>query len=94
MQNYFLFGKYSSEAVKEIGAERTKKAIVTIEQFGGRVHAMHALLGEHDLIINASFSNTEDVIKASIALNKFTGISFTTAPAISVDEFDKLVDQV
>jgi hypothetical protein len=33
----------------------------------------------------------EAALKASVALSKQTGIAFTTSPAISVEEFDKLV---
>ena len=50
MSTFFMFGKYSSEAVKEVSAERTSKATSLMERFGGRVNSMYALLGEHDLV--------------------------------------------
>jgi len=33
-------------------------------------------------------------MKASIALNKLTGISFTTSPAVTVEDFDKFVSEM
>jgi hypothetical protein len=33
-------------------------------------------------------------MQASVALNKLTGISFTTLPAVTVEEFDKLIAKV
>ena len=53
--------------------------------------AMYALLGEYDLVFIVELENTEKAIKTSIALSILTGISFTTAPAIEVQEFDKIV---
>jgi hypothetical protein len=31
-------------------------------------------------------------VKASVELNKLLGISFTTSPAVTVEEFDKLFE--
>jgi uncharacterized protein with GYD domain len=47
-------------------------------------------LGEHDLVIIAEVPGTEAAMQCSLALHKLTGIAFTTAPAVSVDQFDKL----
>ena len=33
-------------------------------------------------------------MKASVALSKLTGISFTTSPAVPVEDFDKMIAQV
>jgi hypothetical protein len=33
-------------------------------------------------------------MQASVALNKLTGISFTTLPAVTVKEFDKVMSKV
>ena len=55
---------------------------------------MHALLGEKDLVFIVSLPGVEQAIQASVALSKMTGIAFTTAPAITVDDFDKLMAKV
>jgi len=94
MGTYFLFGCYSESALKEISAKRTEKAAATIQKFGGQVKSVHALLGEHDLVIIADLPGTEQAMQCSLALHKLTGIAFTTAPAVSVEQFDKLAADV
>ncbi len=90
MARYLMLGKYSLEAVKGISSERTKKAVSVIEKAGGKVSSMYALLGNYDLALVVDLPGTSEAMKVSIALADLTGISFTTSPAISVDEFDKI----
>jgi len=94
MGTFLMFGKYSSEALKEISAERTQKAGNLIKKFGGEVTSMYAVLGEQDLLFVANFSGIEQPMKASVALSKLTGISFTTSPAVTVGEFDKMIAEL
>jgi uncharacterized protein with GYD domain len=91
MANYFLFGKYSHEALKEISAERTEKAIALIKGYGGELKAGYALLGEVDLVLIVSLPDTGAAMKTSMGLAKLLGISFHTAPAVRMEEFDKLI---
>jgi uncharacterized protein with GYD domain len=93
MTTFFMLGKYTTEAVKEISVERTQQVISEIKKLGGEVTAMHALLGEYDLLFCITLPGVEDAIKASVALNRLTGISFTTCPAVTVDTFDQLMSQ-
>jgi uncharacterized protein with GYD domain len=51
------------------------------------------LLGEYDLLFCVTLPDIEEAIKASVALNKLTGISFTTSPAVTVETFDKLMSE-
>lgn len=94
MGTFLMFGNYSSEALREISAERTQKAGNLIKKFGGEVTSMYALLGEQDLLFVANFSGIEQAMKASVALSKLTGISFTTSPAVTVEEFDKMIAEL
>ncbi len=94
MSTFFMFGKYSSEAVDQISAQRTSKATSVIEQFGGRVNSMYALLGEYDLVLIVDFPGLQEVMKASLDLTKSTGISFSTSPAVTVETFDKMVSDM
>ncbi len=94
MATFFMFGKYSSEAVKQISGERTEQAIGLVEKFGGHVNSIYALLGEHDLVIIVNLPDIEQAMKTAVALNKMTGISFATTPAIPVEEFDKIISEV
>tara|TARA_Y100000031_G_scaffold113622_1_gene125531 strand:+ start:706 stop:975 length:270 start_codon:yes stop_codon:yes gene_type:complete len=86
-----MFGNYSSESAKKIAGERTKKTVNLIKKLGGKINSMYALLGEHDLVFIVDFPDTDAVMKASIALNKLTGISFSTSPAVTVEHFDKII---
>jgi uncharacterized protein with GYD domain len=91
MAKFVMLGRYSTEAIKGIAAERTKKAVETIEKSGGKVNSMFALLGKYDLLLVVDFPGIAEAMKASIALTKLTGIGFTTSPAISIEEFDRIV---
>jgi len=91
MVTVLLFGKYSSEALKGISGERTKKSNSTIESLGGKVISMYALLGQFDIVLVVEFPDMESAMKISIELSKLTGIAFTTMPAIPVEKFDKIM---
>ena len=91
MPIFMMFGKYSSEALKGISPERTDKAVELIKQNGGKVISMYAVLGEHDLVFTLDFPDMEKALAVSVALNKLTGISFTTSPVVEVEKFDKLM---
>jgi uncharacterized protein with GYD domain len=91
MATFFMFGKYTSEAIKTISIERTQQAVAEIKKLGGEITAMHALLGEYDLLFCVSLPGIEEAIKASVALQKSTGISFSSCPAVSVETFDQLI---
>ena len=54
---------------------------------------MYALLGEYDLLFCVSLPGVADAIKVSVALQKLTGISFSSCPAVSVEVFDQLVTE-
>ncbi len=94
MANFVLFGKYSGEALKQISAARTEEAKKIVEKCGGKIEAIYALLGDIDLLILATLPGVNEAVKASVALSKATGISFRTAPAIPVEQFDKLASEV
>jgi uncharacterized protein with GYD domain len=94
MPIFMMFGKYSSEALKGISPERTDKAVELIKKNGGKVVSMYAVLGEHDLVFTLDFPDGEKALATSVALNKLTGISFTTSPVVEVEKFDKLMTEV
>ena len=94
MATFFMFGKYTMEGVKGMSVERTKKIIGVIEKAGGKMNSMHALLGQNDLVFIADLPGNDAAMKASVALTRMTGIAFSTSPAITVEEFDKLMGDV
>lgn len=91
MPIFMMFGRYSTDAMKGISSERTQKAVELIRGHSGKIISMYAVLGEHDLVFTLDFPDAERALAASVALNKLTGISFTTSPVVEVEKFDKLV---
>jgi uncharacterized protein with GYD domain len=94
MATFLMLGKYSTEAVKQISAERTEKTVQLAKQFQGEVKGMYAMLGEYDLLFITEFPGPTQVLQFSVALAKLSGIAFTTSPAVTVAEFDKLMSGV
>lgn len=94
MPIFMMFGKYSRDALEGMSPERTKKAIEIIEQNGGKVISMFAVLGEHDLVLTLDFPATEKALATSVALNMLTGITFTTSPVVDVEQFDRIVSEI
>jgi uncharacterized protein with GYD domain len=94
MATFFMFGKYSAESLKEISPKRTDKAAKLIKKFGGEIKSSYALLGKKDLVFIVDMPDTEQVMKASVALAKMTGVSFISVPAVTVEEFDKMMVDV
>ena len=94
MATFFMFGEYSPESMKTMSSKRTTKAVDVIKKYGGRVISMYALLGEKDLVFIVNLPNMEQAMKASVALHKLTGISFSTSPTVTVEEFDRLMRNV
>ena len=94
MATYFMFGQYGSDAFKGMSAQRTEEAARIINKFDGEIKEMYALLGDKDLVFILTFPAIEQAMKAAIALSKSTGVAFTTAPAVTVEEFDKMLEEV
>ncbi len=94
MATFFMFGKYTNEALKGMSAARTTKVQDLVKKYGGDIKSMYALLGAYDLVFLAEFPGVGQAMQASVALAKATGISFTTRPAVSVAEFDQLMAAV
>jgi uncharacterized protein with GYD domain len=94
MATFLMFGKYSADAVKKISAERTEKTMKLAKKFKGEVKAMFAVLGKYDLLFIAEFPGVDKAMQFSVSLSKLTGIAFTSFPAVTVAEFDKLMAEV
>ena len=91
MNTYFMFGKYTMEGAKGISMSRTSQAQSLIKENGGLYKAGYALLGDVDMVLIVEMPDTGQAIKTSAALGTFLGISFSTVPAVSAEEFDKLI---
>ena len=91
MPTYVMFGKYTPDSIEDISAQRTQDATKVIGDAGGKVVSGYAMLGETDLVLIAEFPGNEQAMKASVGLARLLEISFTTSPAVSIEEFDQLV---
>jgi len=89
MATYFLTGTYGADALKGISRKRTTDVTTMIEEMGGKIVSIYLLLGDKDLVIIAEFPGAKEAIKGSVSISKLTGISFTTNPAITAEEFDE-----
>ena len=94
MPIFLMFGRYSSEAIKNVSSERTVQARDVIAKNGGKIISMYAVMGEHDLVFTIDFENADRAMATSAALYKLTGIHFTTSPVVDVEQFDKLISEV
>jgi len=52
---------------------------------------MYALLGAYDLVFIVDLPGIQEALRSSVAITKLTDIAFTTLPAVTVEEFDKIV---
>ena len=91
MATFIMFGNYSAEALKGMSPARTQQITDAIKKYGGEVQSLYATLGGQDLVFIVTFPGVEQAMQASVALNKLTGISFTTSPAVTAAEFDKIM---
>lgn len=90
MATFVLFGNYTMDAIEDISSRRTEEAQKIIAEAGGKVIASYALLGEIDLVLVLDLPDVKSAMKVSVELSNLTEVAFTTCPAISIDEFDRL----
>lgn len=91
MATYLLFGSYTPDSMRSVSASRTEEALALIKKYGGEFKVGYALLGEVDLVVVLDLPDTERAMQTSAALTKLLGVSFRTAPAVSIEAFDKLM---
>ena len=91
MSIFLLFGRYSSEYIKDISYDRTEKVRDLIKKNNGKIISMYAVMGDHDLVFTINFPDAKNAMATSVALYKLTGIHFTTSAVVDVEQFDTLV---
>ena len=94
MGTFFFFGRYTHDGIKDISARRTEKTKEMIEKLGGKLMGAYAMLGEYDVLLIIELPGKEEAMKTSVALAKMLSIGFTTAPAVTMDTFDALIDEL
>jgi uncharacterized protein with GYD domain len=94
MGTFFFFGRYTHDSIKDISTRRTEKTKELIEKLGGKLVGGYAMLGEYDVLLIIELPGKEEAMKTSVALSKMLGIGFTTAPAVTIEAFDALIDEL
>lgn len=92
MATYIMLGTYSEKGISGASSARSDEAIKTIEQHGGKLKDVYALLGDVDLVVVVDMPGTEAAMQTSLALTRLLGVTFSTSPALTYQEFDKLLD--
>jgi uncharacterized protein with GYD domain len=90
MATYLMFGTSTPAARNAVSAKRTEDALALINKHGGKFKAGYATLGEVDFVVIVDLPDTERAIQVSVGLSRLLDLNFRTAPAVSIDEFDKL----
>lgn len=91
MTTFVMLGRMHGESMKDINPQRTVEALALIKKYGGEFKSGYVMLGKYDLILILELPNKEQAIKTSVGLSRLLGVTFTTSPAITFDEFDKLM---
>jgi uncharacterized protein with GYD domain len=91
MATYLMLGRVSQEAVNSISAKRTERALALLRDHGGTMKAGYALLGDRDLALVIDLPDNEAAMKTSVGLSRLLSVTFDTMPAVTVEEFDRLV---
>jgi uncharacterized protein with GYD domain len=91
MATYVMLGKYSLEGLRAISGKRSDEARALIKEYGGELKAVYALFGEVDLVVIVELPDTASAMQVAVALTRLLGVHFTTSPAITVEEFDRIM---
>jgi len=94
MATFFMFGRYSKNALDQVSVDRTRQAHQVVGELGGQIKAIYALLGEYDLVMIVELPRMAEAMQASITLKRLTDICFFTTAAMPVEEFDQMVGEM
>lgn len=59
----------------------------------GTVKRYPALPGDTDLLLVVDLPETAEAVRTSVVLGSMLGIKFSTTPAVTIEEFDRLIDK-
>lgn len=89
MPKFLMCGSCPTEALREVGVGYKEKTLKIAKMFNGEINAMYSTAGEYDLVLLIDLPDIESAMKASIELNKLTGVRFSTSPLIALEELFK-----
>lgn len=91
MNTFLMFGTFSTETLKKMTTAPTAEVQDLVTKNGGEMVSAYMLLGEKDVLLIVKFPRIEDVLKTSLALSKLMGATFSSIPAVSVEQFDQII---
>ena len=97
MPVYVSLVKFTREGIttmKDQGIARSDKVKKNIEGLGGKLLDAYYCLGEYDVVAILEFPDNKTAMKAAVKNASIGHISITTMPAVTRDEWAKLLRQV
>ncbi len=97
MPVYVSLVKFTREGImtmKNEGIARSNKVKRNVEELGGRLLAAYYCLGEYDVVAVLEFPDNKTAMKAAVKNASIGHISITTMPAVTRDEWAKLLHQI
>ena len=97
MPIYVSLVKFTREGImtmKDQGIARSDKVKKNIEELGGRLIAAYYCLGEYDVVAILQFPDNKTAMKVAVKNASIGHISITTMPAVTRDEWAKLLREV
>jgi uncharacterized protein with GYD domain len=97
MPVYVSLVKFTREGIttmKDQGISRSDKVKRNIEELGGKLLNAYYCLGQYDVVAILEFPDNKTAMKAAVKNASIGHISITTMPAVTRDEWAKLLSQV
>ena len=97
MPIYVSLVKFTRDGImtmKDQGIARSDKVKKNIEELGGRLIAAYYCLGEYDVVAILQFPDNKTAMKAAVKNASIGHIEITTMPAVTRDEWAKLLREV
>ncbi len=97
MPIYVSLVKFTREGImtmKDQGIARSDKVKQNIEELGGKLIAAYYCLGEYDVVAVLQFPDNKTAMKAAVKNASIGHIAITTMPAVTRDEWAKLLREV
>ena len=97
MPVYVSLVKFTREGImtmKDQGISRSDKVKRNIEELGGKLLAAYYCLGDYDVVAILEFPDNKTALKAAVKNASIGHISITTMPAVTRDEWAKLLRSV
>lgn len=91
---FLILGNYSHNGVSGVSVQRTKRVYDVVQEMGGRVCEVYALLGIYDIALIVELATTADALKLATVLQNSIGLSTSTFPAIAIQQFDQIAEEL